>query len=124
MKPTEASAASAFYLDGPLFYLGRTLPGVLDVTLVRTEAGPAALLFRTGDRARPHLSALPPEVTVQRIAESDWRAKEELLLAAGARGARTLWVDADAAGLEPALRAPLAGALNYVRSFKRQSACL
>lgn len=125
MEPTEPHPnESTFYLDGPLHYLGLALPGVLDVTLVRTEMGLAALLFRTDKRARAHLGALPPEVDVQTVAGDDWRAKEELLLAARARGANVLWVDADAQGLEPTLHAPLENALNYVRSFKHQSACL
>ncbi|ADI15599.1 hypothetical protein [Truepera radiovictrix] len=123
-RDPQRAAPEAFYLDGPLYYLGRELPHQLDVTLLRTEAGRAALLFRTETGARAHLAALPHALRVRVAPANDWRAKEELLLAAGARGATAVWLDVAVGTLEPTLRAPLAAALAYVRSFRRQSACL
>lgn len=109
------------FLDGPLYFLERPRPGVLDPALLRNETGRAALLFTTADGARAHLSALPEGTVVGRA--DDLRGKEELLAAALARGAGELWLDA-APGGEPALTHPARRALEYVRSFRRQSACL
>lgn len=122
-QPT-AQIDAAFYLDGPLYYLGRVLPGVLEVVLLRTAEGRAALLFRSRQKAHAHLPRLPEGTQVHTLAADDFRAKEELLRAALVRGAGELWLDADVNEREAAERYPLPRALSYVLSFKRQSACL
>ena len=109
------------FLDGPLYFLEWPRPGVLDPALLRNETGHAALLFTTAGGAGAHLSALPAGTAVGRA--NDFREKEELLAAILARGAGDLWLDAPPGG-EPALNYPARRALEYVRSFKRQSACL
>ena len=109
------------FLDGPLYFLERPRPGVLDPALLRTKAGHAALLFTTADSAEAHLHALPAGTAVSRA--EDLRAKEELLAAVLARGAGNLWLDAVPGG-DPALTYPARRALEYVQSFKRQTACL
>ena len=99
-------------LDGPLYFIERPHTGVLDVALLRSNGRGVA---------RSHLSALPAGTAVGCAA--DLRAKEELLRAALARGADEAWFDV-AAGKEPRTRYPLQRALDYVRSFKRERACL
>ena len=109
------------FLDEPLFFLARPRPGVLDIALLHLGTGRAALLFTREDAANAHLATLPHGVGVARA--EDLREKEELLQAALERGAARLWLDAVPDG-EPALTYPTARALAYIRSFKRQSACL
>lgn len=94
---------------------------MIDLALLRTEHGRVALVFSTRAGARAHLPGLPPGTAV--LCADDHRAKEELLRAALARGAHELWLD-PAVGGAPKLRYPLRRALDYVLSFKRQSACL
>lgn len=112
-------------LDGSLYFLGQTQPHILDVALLRQGNTKAVLLFSQKALAAQHLGALsavmPAGITVQ--AAHDLRTKEELLRAALARGADTLWLNTPPGG-EPAARYPLQRALEYVLSFKRQSACL
>jgi hypothetical protein len=108
------------FLDGPLYFLERPCPGIVDPALLRSGDRKVALLFTRSEIASGHLEALPPGTAVGCAA--DLRAKEELLRAARARGATELWLDA-AAGGEPLTRYPLQRALDYVLSFKRQSAC-
>lgn len=111
------------FLDRPLYFLGRVRPGVLDPALLRVEGKRVALFFTGEAGAGAHLSQIPvaEAVTVQRAA--DHRAKEELFSAALAQGAAELWLDA-APESGPVLQYPLENARAYVRSFKRQSACL
>lgn len=109
------------FLDRPLYFLERPRPGVLDPALFRTETGHVALLFTTAGGAGAHLNALPAGTVVSRA--DDLRGKEELLAAVFVRGAGDLWLDA-APGGGPALTYPARRALEYVRSFKRQTACL
>lgn len=108
-------------LDGPLYFLERPRTGVLDIALLRSDGRGVALLFTRETIARSHLSALPAGTAVGCAA--DLRAKEELFRAALARGADEAWFD-PAAGNEPRTRYPLERALDYVRSFKRERACL
>lgn len=109
------------FLDGPFYFLEQPQPGVLDPALLRVDGGRAALLFTAPDAARAHLQALPAGTAVGRA--DDFRAKEEVLAASVARGADRVWLDAPPGG-EPALEVPARQALEYVRSFKRQTACL
>lgn len=95
--------------------------GVLDVALLRSNGRGVALLFTRETVARSHLSALPAGTAVGCAA--DLRAKEELFRAALTRGADEAWFDV-AAGNGPRTRYPLQRALDYVRSFKRERACL
>ncbi len=109
------------FLEGPLFFLGRPQPRVLDVALLRLDNSKVALLFSREVTAQRHLGVAPPGTVVQSV--TDLRAKEELFRAALARGADEVWLDAEME-LEPVLRYPLQRALDYVLSFKRQSACI
>lgn len=109
------------FLDGDIYFLGRVRPGIIDQALLPLERGKAALLFSTEVLAARHLGTLPEGVKVQRA--SDLRAKEELLRAALARGATEVWLDAPPSS-QPPERYPPQRALDYVLSFKRQSACL
>jgi hypothetical protein len=109
------------FLDAPLYFLANPRPAVLDLALLRTEEGSAALVFSVEGAARAHLAALPPGAAV--LCADDHRAKEELFRAALARGAHEVWLDTEVDGA-PRLRYPLRRALDYVLSFKRQSACL
>lgn len=108
-------------LDQPLFFLGRPRPHVLDVALLRLRSGKVVLLFSSELAAQSHLKTAPPGTVLQ--SATDLRAKEELFRAALARGADELWLDAEA-GTEPEVRYPLQRALDYVVSFKRQTACI
>lgn len=108
------------FLDEPLFFLGRSQL-YLDVALLRLGKGKVALLFSGELAAQDHLKAAPPGTVVQ--SATDLRAKEELFRAVLARGADELWLDAAVDG-PPKVRYPLRRALDYVLSFKRQSACL
>lgn len=107
-------------MDDPLYFLEKPRPGIIDPALLRSGDHKVALLFTQSAVASGHLEALPPGTVVG--CATDLRAKEELLRAARARGATELWLDA-AAGGDPATRYPLERALDYVLSFKRQSAC-
>ena len=111
----------AEFLDRPLYFLGRLHPGVLDPALLRIREKRVALFFTAEAGARAHLPNLPETVTVQCAA--DPRAKEELFEATLSQGAVELWLDTPPDG-EPVLTYPLGRALNYILSFKRQSACL
>ncbi len=115
--------ADAFYLDGPLYYLEQAEPGRLGPVLVSARESRALLLFRRFGDAQQHLAGLPEKTRVYALERDDLRAKEEVLYAAALLGAGEVWLDVAAAGLEPSARYPLARALAYVRSFKRQSAC-
>lgn len=119
MKPLSAGEI----LDGPLYFLGRSHPSVLDLALVTVPGGKAALIFSSEALARAHLSSVPEGVEVLRA--GDLRAKEEVLRAALARDAITLWFDAPVqGGGSPRAAYPLQRALEYTLSYKRQSACL
>ena len=109
------------FLDAPLYALVNPRPAVIDLALLRTEHGRVALVFSAEEGARAHVGALPPGTAV--LCADDHRAKEELLRAALVRGAHELWLDPGVGGA-PKLRYPLQRALDYVLSFKRQSACL
>lgn len=109
------------FLDEDVYFLGRVQPGVIDLALLPLADGKAALLFSAEAFAARHLGALPEGVQVQRA--GDPRAKEELLRAALGRGATEIWLDTPP-GAEAETRYPLRRALDYVLSFKRQSACL
>ena len=113
-------------LDGPLYYLNRSQRAgkainVIDLALLSFPEGKAALVFSDEARAQAHLSLLPKGVTV--ACASDLRDKEELFRAALERGADTLWLDAPVGG-EATASYPLRRALEYILSYKRQSACL
>lgn len=108
-------------LENPLYYLNRARPHVLDLALLRAPEGRAVPIFTEQALAALHLPALPEGVGIEEA--SDLRAKEELLRAALARGASELWLDPPPTG-DPKARYPLQRALDYVLSFKRQSACL
>ncbi len=110
-------------LDGPLYYLDGSEPAesVIDPALLTLPGQKTALVFSHEAYAQVHLASLRGGVTVQQA--SDLRAKEELLRAALARGADTLWLDTPAVGPAQATY-PLRRALEYILSFKRQSACL
>lgn len=110
-------------LDGPLYYLNgaRQVEQIIDIALFTLSKGKAALVFSDEAGARAHLSLLPKGVTV--ACASDLRDKEELFRAALERGADTLWLDASV-GREAAASYPLRRALEYILSYKRQSACL
>lgn len=127
------NASAGFYLDAPLWYLGRDLargttegPGgaVLDVLAVRVDGARAALLFRSEAAARAHLPGLPEGYRARPVAADDWRAKEELLRAALVAEAEAIFLDTEPGGLEPAETRPTRKALAYVLSQKREAACL
>ncbi len=105
-------------LEQPVFYLGREVPGVLDVAVLDDPDERVLPLFTSRQRAEAHLAALP-EGAVDEVAADDYRAKEDLLRAAAAQGATGVVFD-----LENASRVPLARALAYILSFKREVACL
>ncbi len=111
------------FLDHPLYFLGRFYPSVLDPALLRVEGQRVALFFTGEEKAQVHLMNLPQNETVTVQCAADLRAKEELVTVALAQGAVELWLDAAPDG-EPVLTYPLAGARDYITSFKRQSACL
>ena len=110
-------------LDGPLYYLNgaKRFETIIDLALLPLPTGKAALVFSEKTQASAHLVALPDGVTVQ--CASDLRAKEELLRAGLTRGANTLWLDTPV-GAPPKASYPVKRALEYILSFKRQSACL
>lgn len=113
-------------LDGPLYYLNGARRAdkainVIDLALLSSPEGKVALVFSDEAGARAHLSLLPEGVTT--ACASDLRDKEELFRAALERGADTLWLDAPV-GRAPRASYPLRRALEYILSYKRQSACL
>ena len=109
-------------LDNPLYYLGRNLDqAAFDFVMLQGETHKGVLVFREVALASEHLTNLP-EVSVHTL--DDHRAKEEFLRAALQQGVTQLWFDVDVGSLEPAHTQPLAEALFYVLSFKREAACL
>lgn len=119
------TVSAPYFLDGPLWHLGRDLgEGVLDLLSLRVDGGRAALLFRSEAGAAAHLPRLPEGYRVRAVPAGDWRAKEELLRAALALGAEALFLDATVGGLEPAERRTTRRALDYVLSQRREAACL
>ena len=111
------------FLDRPLYFLGRLHLGVLDPALLRLGQTRVLLLFTDETQARAHLAKLPETEAVTVQCAADHRAKAELFEAALAQGAVELWLDAAPDG-EPMLTYRLGRALDYILSFKRQSACL
>lgn len=115
-------------LDGELFYLGRDVPGVIDLLMLKTERAKAVLLFSSEALAQAHLASLEPaletRMRLHRLEADDFRAKEEVCLAGLAQGAVELWFDVQADSLEPSSRQPLPRALAYIRSFKNETTCL
>ena len=116
-------------LDNTLYYLGRNTEDTLNVfDFVMVELGAnerdvkAVLLFQEVGLAKTHLETLPEEVGVQPL--DDMRAKEEFLRAALQQGVTQVWFGTEAGSLEPKKVQPLAEALFYVLSFKREAACL
>ena len=110
-------------LDNTLYYLGRNAgDAVFDFVMMQAGHDKAALLFQEVSLAEAHLAQLPGEVSVQSL--DDMRAKEEFLRAALKQGVTQLWFDTDAESLEPQRVQPLAEALFYILSFKREAACL
>ena len=109
-------------LDHPLYYLGRNVdPAVFDFVMVQREGNKAVLLFREITLAEQHLEHLL-EVSVHTL--DDARSKEEFLRAALRQGVTQLWFDVEVGSLEPRITQPLAEALFYILSFKREAACL
>ena len=110
-------------LDNTLYYLGRsTKDAIFDFVMMQDGHDKAALLFQEVNFAETHLKLLPEEVSVQTL--DDLRAKEEFLRAALQQGVTHVWFDTDAQSLEPQRVQPLAEALFYILSFKREAACL
>ena len=109
-------------LDNTLYYLGRNSEdAVFDFVMMQGGHNKVALLFQEVNLAEAHLAQLP-EVSVQTL--DDLRAKEEFLRAALQQGVTHVWFDTDAQSLEPQRVQPLAEALFYILSFKREAACL
>ncbi len=109
-------------LDHSLYYLGRNPSSSAFDFVMLHERHKSVLVFRDIALASAHLHNLPEEVSVHTL--EDFRAKEEFLRAALQQGVTQLWFDVDAASLEPKYTQPLAEALFYVLSFKREVACL
>ena len=110
-------------LDDPLYYLERNVDAaVFDFVMVQREGNKAVLLFREVTLAEQHLAHLPREVSVHML--DDARSKEEFLRAALQQGVTQLWFDVEVGSLEPQRTQPLAEALFYILSFKREAACL
>lgn len=112
-------------LTRDLYYLGRTIPAVLDVVVLRPERGEAiAPLFSDPVAAEIWLHDLPAEVVVQRAEADDPRGRVELLEACVAAGATRYVLDpiVRRRGLVGARR--LAPALAYLRSLRNETACL
>lgn len=120
------SATAYTLLDGPLAYLARDLDGVLAPATMTGPDGRALPLFSSETSAAPHLARLSVVDgvgwVVRAIAADDPRAKEEVLRAAHANGAREVVFDVGEA--TPTARLPLGLALGYVLGHKRSSACL
>ena len=120
-RPCYAEEVAA--LDNPLFYLGRNLDqAAFDFVMLQGETHKGVPVFQEVALASKHLANLPKEVSVHAL--DDHRAKEEFLRAALHQGVTQLWFDVDVDSLGPAYTQPLAEALFYVLSFKREAACL
>ena len=110
-------------LNNTLYYLGRNLKsGAFDFVMLQAREDRGVLVFQEVALASKHLRNLPEEVGVHAL--EDYRAKEEFVRAALQQGVTQLWFDVDAESLEPIHTRPLAEALFYVLSFKREVACL
>ncbi len=127
--PDETHPAVAYeLLDGDAWALQRMLDEALVPLAVLDAEGVRSLpLFRAEEAASRHRDALPAEVrdayAVVALPGSDPRGKEEFLRAAASLGAVTIDVDPDLS-LHARGRMPLATAISYVTSFRRESACL
>ncbi len=110
-------------LDRPLYYLGRDLPGVLDVLTLSATAsgGRVAPVFGELERARLWAGRAPRGVAPRCAGADDPRARVELLEAFLAAGAVELWCDP---GAPTAARGALQPSLDYLRSLRNASACL
>lgn len=110
-------------LDRPLYYLGRDLPGVLDVLTLSAAAdgGRVAPVFRERGPAQAWAGRAPTGIAPRCAAAHDPRARVELLEAFLAAGALELWCDP---GAPTASRGPLRPSLDYLRSLRNASACL
>ncbi len=105
-----------YFLDGDLFYLGgKTETGLFKITLLETSTQKVVVVLTREDIARN----LFPNHTILPLAKDDPRAKEEFFRAALKAGATEVWVDA----LEPSLKVSTQQALNYILSFKTETAC-
>lgn len=89
---------------------------------MQREGIKAVLLFREVTLAEQHLEHLPKEVSAHIL--DDARSKEEFLRAALRQGVTQLWFDVEVGSLEPQSAQPLAEALFYILSFRREAACL
>jgi hypothetical protein len=113
-----------YFLDGDLFYLGKeTEAGLFSMMLLetptRSEPGRTSqkvlLVFTSEALAKKLVS----EHQVLRLAKDDPRAKEEFFRAAITAGATEVWVNS----LTPIIKIPTQQALDYVLSFKTETAC-
>jgi hypothetical protein len=111
-----ANEVSAYFLDGDLFYLGREAEaGVFSMLLLETPTRKVLLVFTNESLAKE----LFPDQHVLSLPKDDPRAKEEFFRAALKAGATEVWVD----GLEPTIKVPTQQALDYILSFKTETAC-
>lgn len=116
-------------LHTTLYYVGHDHPDVIAPLLVRagteetTEQTKALPLFRSAAAAAPHRDALGPAAVLVTLQDDDFRAKEELLRAAIVRGASEVWLEPSPT-LTPEHTLPIAKALFYILSFRRERACL
>ncbi|MDZ7705059.1 MAG: hypothetical protein U5L04_11305 [Trueperaceae bacterium] len=126
-------------LETTLYYVDHDHPDVIAPLLVRAggghetdtghetgtgqEEGKALLLFRSAAAAAPHRDALGSGAVLVTLKDDDFRAKEELLRAAIVRGASEVWLEPSPT-LTPDHILPIAKALFYILSFRRERACL
>jgi hypothetical protein len=105
-----------YFLDGDLFYLGKeTEAGLFSMMLLETPTQKVLLVFTSEALAKKLVS----EHQVLRLAKDDPRAKEEFFRAAITAGATEVWVNS----LTPIIKIPTQQALDYVLSFKTETAC-
>lgn len=111
-------------LDGDWLYLGRPLPGVIDVATLVDRSEKVAPLYASNASADPFRKAAPAGLELLSIPAEDHRAKEEWLRAVLAQGVTTIAFDPDPLSLRPAIAFSARNGLWYVLSHMRATACI
>ncbi len=123
MAETYPEGVLTVDLERDLYYLGRAVPEVLDVLLLRRDGTAIAPVFSSHEKADPWLGVVPDGFSVLRVGAQDPRARVELLAAFEAAGAKRLGLDPRPEDGAPRQETELGPELAYLRSLRNATAC-